>query len=73
MENTNSTVTLTIKDLGSIKDIIELACTRGAFRANELKTVGDTYDRLDAFLSAILAQAEAEKSATEANQQGEQP
>jgi len=73
MENTNSTVTLTIKDLGYIKDIIELACTRGAFRANELKTVGDTYDRLDAFLSAILAQAEAEKSATEANQQGEQP
>ena len=73
MENTNSTVTLTIKDLGNIKDAIELACARGAFRANEMKTVGDTYDRLDIFLSAILAQAEAEKSAAEANQQGEQP
>ena len=55
--NTSSTQ-LTVNDLAEIKDIINLACTRGAFRANEMRTVGAAYDKIVAFLSDIVSQAQ---------------
>ena len=54
---------LTVDDLQSIKQIIELASERGAFRAPELKSVGEVYQRLDSFLNMIKAAAEAQMSA----------
>lgn len=63
----NTSHDLSINDLASIKVIIDTACTRGAFRANEMKSVGEVYDRLTAFLEQIVAQAEAESKT-----QGEQ-
>ena len=70
MENTtnNPAPSLTITDLVSIKNIIEVASERGSFRANELKSVGEVYERLDAFLTMVQAVAEAEQST---NSQGE--
>lgn len=59
---------LTIQDLGSIKDIIDVSCSRGAFRAQEMSTVGAMYDKLDSFLQSVIAQAQAQ---AEAKQQGE--
>jgi hypothetical protein len=54
MENTQ----ITMADLGLIKNIIDLASTRGAFRAAEMKQVGEVYDKLTAcFLAAVVAQA----------------
>jgi hypothetical protein len=44
---------LTIDDLNSIKIIIERACTEGIFQAPEMRTVGEIYERLDAFLSSL--------------------
>ena len=72
MENNQ---TITIADLEAIKRIIDLASTRGAFRGAELAQVGAVYDKLAAFLEAIVAQAaaqEAEQSADEPSEpQGE--
>ena len=56
MDNTQ----LTLVDLASIKNIIEAASNRGAFKANELTQVGAVYDKLVAFLKAAQAQQEAE-------------
>jgi len=56
MENT----TLTIQDLASIHSVIDAACSRGAFKAGEMKKVGEIYDKLSAFLKAVQAQADAE-------------
>lgn len=58
---------LTVDDLQSIKQIIELASERGAFRAPELKAVGEVYQRLDAFLGMIKAAAEAQSAQQEEN------
>lgn len=58
MDNTQ----ITIADLDMIKNIIDLASTRGAFRAGEMKQVGEVYDKLTAFLSAVVAQAQAQES-----------
>lgn len=41
---------LTLADLSLLKSILDLACERGAFRGPELKTVGDAYERLSAFI-----------------------
>lgn len=62
---------LTVVDLDSLKDIINIACQRGAFHANEMKSIGEVYERLDSFLTAIKAQAQAQAEAQSATQQGE--
>ena len=59
MENTTQ---ITIADLDTIKNIIDLACTRGAFRGGEISQVGAVFDKLTAFLEAVIAQAQAQEA-----------
>lgn len=49
---------LTVQDLNAIKQIIDVASSRGAFKANEMAVVGTTYNKLESFLSAVQAQQE---------------
>ena len=58
MDNTQ----ITIADLDTIKNIIDLASTRGAFRGEELSQVGVVYDKLTAFLAAVIEQAKAQEA-----------
>jgi len=44
---------LTINDLNAIKTIIDVASTRGAFRANELEAVGKVFNKLNSFLESV--------------------
>jgi hypothetical protein len=53
---------ITIADLDTIKNIIDLASTRGAFRGAELTQVGVVYDKLSAFLEAVIEQAKAQEA-----------
>jgi hypothetical protein len=61
MENTQQ---ITIAYLDTIKNVIDLACTRGAFRGAELSQVGAVYDKLALFLDAVVAQAKAQEEIT---------
>jgi hypothetical protein len=47
---------LTVQDLSAIKQIIDVASQRGAFRPNEMMTVGQTYTKLETFLAAVSNQ-----------------
>jgi hypothetical protein len=47
---------LTVQDLGVLKTVIEVAQSRGAFKANELEAVGKTYTKLETFLTSIQNQ-----------------
>lgn len=61
----NNPAQLTITDLVSLKNIIEIACSRGSFQAAEMKNVGEVYDRLASFLQSIndaAERAQAEQS-----------
>jgi hypothetical protein len=58
---------ITVADLNLLKNIIDLASTRGAFRASELKEVGEVYDKLAAFLEAVVAQAKAQEESAASN------
>lgn len=63
---------ITIADLGLLKNIIDLASTRGAFRAAEMKEVGEVYNKLTAFLEAVIAQAKVQEDSQASQSQGEQ-
>lgn len=55
---------LTVQDLSALKTIIDVASQRGAFKPNEMVTVGQTYTKLENFLLAIQAQQSQAESAT---------
>lgn len=69
-EDTKETATpapsaeLTVQDLASIRQIIDVASQRGAFKPNEMIAVGTTYNKLDAFLSLVQAQQAANQAGT---------
>jgi len=63
MENTQNTTTITVVDLDLLRNIIDLACTRGAFRGAEVAQVGTVYNKLTAFLESVIAQAQAQEAA----------
>ena len=44
---------LNISDLLAVKNIIEVATSRGAFKAAELEAVGKSFNKLNAFLEAV--------------------
>ena len=62
---------ITIADLNLLKDIVDLASTRGAFRAAEMKDIGEVYNKLANFLDAVVAQAKAQEESQASNTQGE--
>ena len=55
---------ITLADLNTIKNIIDLASTRGAFRAAEMQAIGEINTRLTQFLDAVVAQAQAQEAGT---------
>ena len=52
---------LNVNDLNTLKNIIDIASTRGAFRPNEMVIVGQTYNKLTAFLDQVAKQQELAK------------
>jgi hypothetical protein len=44
---------LTINDLNAVRTIIDVASSRGAFKANELEAVGKVYNKLNTFLESV--------------------
>ena len=48
----------------SIKNIIEAACNRGAFKAPEMQQVGELYNKINLFIETVQAQADAANQAT---------
>ena len=49
---------LSVQDLNTLKQVIDVASQRGAFRPNEMVTVGTIYSKLETFLNAV---AESQK------------
>jgi len=51
---------LTVSDLQNIKSLIETSVRRGTFQAHELSAVGNVFDRLNNFLTAVAATPKAD-------------
>ena len=61
--NGTDSVELTVNDLAAIKQIIDVATARGAFRPQEMVPVGTTYGKLEKFLN-VVAQQQKESPTT---------
>ena len=61
---TQTATDLTIADLKNIATVIDVASTRGAFRANEMATVGLVYNKLQMFLAKVAPEAKPEENKT---------
>jgi hypothetical protein len=46
---------LNISDLNAMKQIIDIASSRGAFKAGEMEAVGKIYNKLSNFLAQVTA------------------
>lgn len=47
---------LTVQDLSALKNIIDVAAQRGAFKPAEMAAVGTVYNKLAGFLDAVSKQ-----------------
>lgn len=56
---------ITVTDLIAIKNALNLAAERGAFKAEEMLEVGTMYSKLNSFLEAVVAQAAAQEQSTQ--------
>ena len=63
---------MNIQDLSILLAAVELAVKRGTFSIFEIGAVGQTADKLAAFLKDANEQAEAAKAAAEAQQQDQE-
>jgi hypothetical protein len=58
-------VGLSVEDLMNALRVINTATERGAFKANELSTVGMVYDKFSTFVRAAQEEAKAQQVETE--------
>ncbi len=56
---------LTIQDLSNLRNIIDVASQRGAFKTTEFTMVGDTYSKLANFIAAITPADKKEEGTDE--------
>ena len=60
-------ITITITDLVAIRNVLNMAAERGAFKAEEMLEVGTVYSKLNSFLQAVIAQANAQDQTQQAD------
>jgi hypothetical protein len=63
--------TLTLADLVSMLQVVDVATNRGAFKAQELSTVGGLYDRVSAYVKHVSPQEKTTKGVQEEAAKGE--
>ena len=56
---------LSIGDLKNLSTILDVASTRGAFKANEMAGVGFLYNKLQAFLAKVAPELKPENATAE--------
>jgi hypothetical protein len=49
---------LTVQDLNALKQVVEVASQRGAFKAAEMAAVGTIYNKLSGFLDSVSKQGQ---------------
>lgn len=52
-------VDLNVNDLAALRNIVDVASQRGAFKASELEMVGKVYNKLNSFLETVGKKQEA--------------
>jgi DNA-binding FadR family transcriptional regulator len=56
-----NTQQLTLSDLVQLRNALDLAFTRGAFKGAEARSIGELYENLENFLNAVAEQQRAQQ------------
>ncbi len=56
---------INLADLATLRQVVDIATQRGAFKGGELSQVGTVYDKLNAFLTYVEEQQNAAQAALE--------
>ena len=64
---------ITLADLDLLRQIIDLASSRGSFKGPELNDVGRIYNKLSAFINIAAAQSQTEQQDQTEQQNGDAP
>ena len=62
--NTPQPAGVSINDIATLLQIIEVCAQRGAFRAEELSSVGAVYDKVKTFIAAAIPPAQEQTEET---------
>lgn len=62
MEEESKQVELTLQDLQNLKEIVDVASARGAFKPKEMVAVGSVYTKLENFLLSLANQKQLEET-----------
>lgn len=57
-ESSKTVPDLSLNDLAAVRSIIEVAVSRGAFKATELEAVGKAFNKLNLFLDSAAPKKE---------------
>jgi hypothetical protein len=52
-QEAQASVDLTVQDLAGLRSVIDVASSRGAFKAAEMEAVGKLFNKLNAFLEQV--------------------
>lgn len=64
---------LNIRDIATIREIIDLASQRGAFRGNELSVVGEIYNKINTFLTTLEEEVKKKQGISSEVDENSQP
>ena len=67
----NEPISLTLGDINYCKQIIEKACEKGAFKAEEMAVVGVTYNRISKWLEENQPKVENQSTEAEATSEAQ--
>ena len=70
MSEEMQTPTITVQDVAALLQIVDAAAQRGAFRGEELSSVGAVRDKAAQFVQFVREQAEAAAAAAEEETEG---
>jgi hypothetical protein len=62
IQNQMSAPSLHLQDIANLLSIVDLAAQRGAFRAQELSQIGETFDKINKFLQVVMPSQQANSS-----------
>lgn len=62
-----TTQSIGIQDIAFLIQIVETVAQRGAFKAEEMSSVGAVYDKVKSFIVANIPQPPSEKTTEESN------
>lgn len=59
----NEDVGLTVQDLVTLRNIVDVSASRGTFKAAEMESIGKIYNKLSTFLDTVEKNSQANQSA----------